>query len=522
MWLTHLQWPAVIFFCVLVIQALIVPCTYTWWDCGCQDCKLNIHTRLVGTWGSVFIRCWCRLSYSKHVELVTCTTSFVDSAILPQEGSSSKRKLLCSVVRSSNLWILVMDAEEQFSFLDAVQIGLQEARRVFQLSGDFEGALIKLESLMQCLVWVEPVFSPSPHFSALLISVSEMIYCMESSLFSTEDSKTLRTRGRPQLAISESALSYLLEQEFTQVEIAEILGCSTKTVHRRIIQFGMNQFVTFTEMTNSQLDDLVRDFVSNFPTAGLKSLAGHLSGLGYRIQRFRVRKSMHRVGVQQRSRKLLHRHRYRVPGPNSLWHIDGNHKLVRWRIVIHGCIDGFSRIPVYLVASNNNRAETVHQHFLEAVATFGLPSRVRADKGGENVLVSEYMLQHPNRGPGRGSFITGQSVHNQRIERLWRDVFSACTGHLYHLFYSMEESGLLDPIDEIDLFALHFVFLPRINQQLKSFKEAYSRHKLRTEHNRTPLQLWTRGLLETEDLTALGGAYGLDNITEVQKLDAST
>ena len=59
--------------------------------------------------------------------------------------------------------------------------------------------------------------------------------------------------------------------------------------------------------------------------------------------------------------------------------------LCRWRIVIHGGIDGYSRIPVFLKASNNNKASTVLACFLEAVSEFGLPSRVRSDKGGENV-----------------------------------------------------------------------------------------------------------------------------------------
>ena len=80
----------------------------------------------------------------------------------------------------------------------------------------------------------------------------------------------------------------------------------------------------------------------------------------------------------------------------------------RWRIVVHGGVDGYSRIPVYLNASNNNKASTVLSLFQEAVSEYGLPSRVRSDKGGENVDVSAYMLSHIQRGPGRGSMITGK------------------------------------------------------------------------------------------------------------------
>ena len=70
---------------------------------------------------------------------------------------------------------------------------------------------------------------------------------------------------------------------------------------------------------------------------------------------------------------------------------------------------------VFLEANTNNEAATVFQLFLGAVAKFGLPSRVRTDKGGENVDIARYMLSHPLRGPDRGSHITGRSVHNQRI-----------------------------------------------------------------------------------------------------------
>ena len=73
---------------------------------------------------------------------------------------------------------------------------------------------------------------------------------------------------------------------------------------------------------------------------------------------------------------------------------------------------------VYSHCSNNNKASTVLDLFQEAVAEYGLPSRVRCDKVCDNLDMARYIILHPSRGPGRGNVIVGKSVHNQRIARL--------------------------------------------------------------------------------------------------------
>ena len=156
-------------------------------------------------------------------------------------------------------------------------------------------------------------------------------------------------------------------------------------------------------------------------------------------------------------------------------------------------IDGNSRLVVYLRSTNNNRAETVYDLFLKAIVEYGLPSRVRCDQGLENTQVARHMLHH--RGETRRSVLVGSSVHNLRIQRLWRDSHRCVTSVYYHLFYFLEENNFLDPINDQHLFALHFVFLPRINRALEYFRMAWNEHGLRTEGNQTPRQLFAAGAL---------------------------
>ena len=85
--------------------------------------------------------------------------------------------------------------------------------------------------------------------------------------------------------------------------------------------------------------------------------------------------------------------------------------------------------------------------------------------------------------------ITGPSTQNQRIECLWRDVSDGVIGFYYKLFSFMEENGILDPFNEVDIAALHFTFIPLINEKLDAWRHARSKHCVRTIKT-SPLRLW--------------------------------
>ena len=98
----------------------------------------------------------------------------------------------------------------------------------------------------------------------------------------------------------------------------------------------------YSSCTDDQLDMLVSDIQRQYPNAGNRQMYGFLLARGVRVQHHRVRECQRRVDPEGSFLRRLHRlyrRRYSVSGPQHLWHIDGNHKLIRYGTVFFNAID---------------------------------------------------------------------------------------------------------------------------------------------------------------------------------------
>ena len=114
---------------------------------------------------------------------------------------------------------------------------------------------------------------------------------------------------------------------------------------------------------------------------------------GYQCNREIVRlalKSLDPEGVDMRKTHRLTRRRYTNPGPNYLWHLDGNDKLKPFGLGIHRCIDGYSRRILWLEVSRSNKDPTiVGKYFLDCIHQLNsAPRAIRVDRGVENTIIA--------------------------------------------------------------------------------------------------------------------------------------
>ncbi|CAB5190649.1 unnamed protein product [Rhizophagus irregularis] len=202
-------------------------------------------------------------------------------------------------------------------------------------------------------LWIERLNTLSTMYSRLL-NIQERTY------YNTRISTILQLSD--QLNVQIEALQ---DTNFNGMALS-FQPTGAKTIYRRRKEFNIpDDLANYMNITDDQIDNIVKGLRVEHPFFGQVLLMGSIHSLGIRIPRQCLRDSLQRIdtfGILNRWSNIIPRKIYSVAGPNCLWHIDGN-----------------------------NRSDTVLSAFMSACQLFGIPSRIRADKGGENVKVQQYM-----------------------------------------------------------------------------------------------------------------------------------
>ena len=133
---------------------------------------------------------------------------------------------------------------------------------------------------------------------------------------------------RPRFNISVEQLSCLVENRFTVPQMADML----RTLHRRLAENGLSICNQYSSIPDSELDSIVSQVHDLFPMCGNSQMEGHLLAHWLRIQQSRIREAQRRVDLDScmmRRLTTINHRQYSVHSPRSLYHTDGNHKLIR-------------------------------------------------------------------------------------------------------------------------------------------------------------------------------------------------
>lgn len=200
---------------------------------------------------------------------------------------------------------------------------------------DLDFLIFKVDQLPKCVLALGASDSLREEIGQCLSILTNLqdssVAVVQSAGYSPETTIS-SSRGRPKFAISEEQLQHLLQLGFDCPTVASVLGVSLRTVRRRMSEFGLSISSLYTSISDTDLESAVQEVKVLYPNCGYRMLAGHLRSRGIRVTQERIREMLCRTdpcGSVVRWASTISRRRYQVASPLSLWHIDGNHKLIR-------------------------------------------------------------------------------------------------------------------------------------------------------------------------------------------------
>ena len=136
--------------------------------------------------------------------------------------------------------------------------------------------------------------------------------------------------GHPRLDIDLDDMEFLSSLKLSLKKVSLLLGVSRLTIYRQMMEGRV--IGGYSRISDAELDSLIERVKVDHPHDGEVMIAGHLTHIGVRITRARLRHlstesiqmASQREAVRQLSVGL-----YSVPHANYIWHIDSHQKLIR-------------------------------------------------------------------------------------------------------------------------------------------------------------------------------------------------
>ena len=168
--------------------------------------------------------------------------------------------------------------------------------------------------------------------------------------------------GAPRKVIDRDWLAWAITHRTTS-DIARFLGVGRDLVSRSLVEYelrepGADPFIRrhnlnnpniihyqqthsvsgpVSSWTDPELDAAIVRLKILFPKSGAAMLKGALFSMGENVPRERIRHSLLRIDPEQRlfERTIIQRRAYWAPGPNFIWHHDGQHGECTFSLIFH-------------------------------------------------------------------------------------------------------------------------------------------------------------------------------------------
>jgi len=248
---------------------------------------------------------------------------------------------------------------------------------------------------------------------------------------------------------------------------------------------GLPRSTAYYRAVDRQENDLeimncIDEIYTNYPFYGQRRMCFVLQSMGFNVNRKRVRRLMHKMGIQALypKRNLSHRNKQHnvypyllrslsITQPNQVWCSDITYiRLDRGYIYLVAIMDWYSRKVLAWELSNTLSVDFCLQALRRALHEYGAPSIFNTDQGVQ-FTCSAWIEELKSHGCNISMDGRGRALDNVFIERLWRTL-------KYEEVYLHEYSGVSDARKYIkDYFVFYNQMRPHSSLGYKTPSEVY-------------------------------------------------